>query len=85
MLFKTPINLDLKDGEAVYFPGFFNQNDSNHYFTSLLHHINWKQDDITVFGKTYLQPRLTAFLQIILSLIDTVISLCIQIHSMENC
>jgi len=61
MLFKTPINLDLKDGEAVYFPGFFNQNDSNHYFSSLLNHINWKQDDITVFGKTYLQPRLTAF------------------------
>ena len=61
MLFKTPIKLDLKDGEAIYYPSFFNQSESNHYFTSLLNQINWKSDDITVFGKTYPQPRLTAF------------------------
>ena len=61
MLFKTPINLNLDNAEVVYYPNFFNENEAQNYFESLLHKIKWQQDDITVFGKTYPQPRLTAF------------------------
>lgn len=61
MLFESSINLNLKDADVIYYPDFFNSIEADRYFKSLLEHINWKQDDITVFGKTYLQPRLTAF------------------------
>ncbi len=61
MLFESSINLNLKDGEVRYYPKFFNTNEANSYFNALLKSLEWKQDDITVFGKTYLQPRLTAF------------------------
>lgn len=61
MLFESSINLNLKDADVIYYPDFFNSIEADRYFKSLLEHINWKQDYITVFGKTYLQPRLTAF------------------------
>ena len=61
MLFESPINLNLKDAEVTYYPGFFNIKEADNYFRSLLDQIDWKQDTITVYGKTYLQPRLTAF------------------------
>ena len=61
MLFKSPINLNLKDAEIDYYPEFFNANEANNYYSKLLNHIDWKQDTITVYGKTFLQPRLTAF------------------------
>jgi len=60
MLFKEPINLNLKDGDVVYYPAFFNEELSNYYFQTLLNSIEWQQDAITLFGKTHLQPRLTA-------------------------
>ncbi|GAA4957252.1 alpha-ketoglutarate-dependent dioxygenase AlkB family protein [Algibacter aquimarinus] len=61
MLFSNPINLEMKDGNVVYYPNFFNKNQADIFFENLLQSINWQQDNITVFGKTYLQPRLTAF------------------------
>ncbi|MFH6768208.1 alpha-ketoglutarate-dependent dioxygenase AlkB [Gaetbulibacter aquiaggeris] len=60
MLFKEPINLNLKDADVVYYPNFFNSELSNYYFKTLLKNIEWQQDTITLFGKTHLQPRLTA-------------------------
>ncbi len=33
---------------------------ADHYFKTLKNTIVWQQDNITVFGKTYPQPRLTA-------------------------
>lgn len=61
MLFESPINLNLKDAEVTYYPNFFNINKADNYLKNLLDYINWKQDTITVYGKAYLQPRLTAF------------------------
>ncbi|UAB75768.1 alpha-ketoglutarate-dependent dioxygenase AlkB [Mesoflavibacter sp. SCSIO 43206] len=60
MLFPEDISLDLPDSDIKYYPDFFNKKEADAYFNSLLKHINWQQDDITVFGKTYKQPRLTA-------------------------
>jgi alkylated DNA repair dioxygenase AlkB len=61
MLFETPIILDLEDAHIIYYPNFFDKIDSDNYFKSLLNEIYWRQDTISLFGKTYLQPRLTAF------------------------
>ncbi|MFH4966036.1 alpha-ketoglutarate-dependent dioxygenase AlkB [Gaetbulibacter sp. M235] len=60
MLFQDAINLNMKDADVVYYDHFFNKNLSDHYFKLLLNSIEWQQDYITVFGKTYLQPRLTS-------------------------
>ncbi len=60
MLFKDSIHLNLPDSSIVYYPEFFSLEESNTYFKFLLDTISWQQDDITVFGKTYKQPRLTA-------------------------
>jgi len=53
-------DLKLKDADVWYYPSFFSEEESESYFKQLLKITAWQQDDITVFGKTYKQPRLTA-------------------------
>jgi len=43
-----------------YFQYFFNTDEAEHFYSKLFETIPWQQDPITVFGKTYDQPRLTA-------------------------
>jgi len=60
MLFTEVLPLNMKDADVIYYPNFFTQEQSNAYFNTLLNTIEWQEDTIKVFGKTYLQPRLTA-------------------------
>tara|TARA_B110000305_G_C19195740_1_gene518739 strand:+ start:233 stop:844 length:612 start_codon:yes stop_codon:yes gene_type:complete len=57
---KTPIKLALPDANITYYSSFFSPKESSEYFQILLNEIEWQEDDIKVFGKTYKQPRLTA-------------------------
>ena len=50
----------LPDAEIRYVPHFLPVSLANTYFDDLFHHLPWRQDPITVFGKTRLQPRLTS-------------------------
>ena len=50
----------LPNAELIYIPNFFSKEDSNSYYKIIKIDTNWQHDDITVFGKTYKQPRLTA-------------------------
>ena len=52
--------LKLNDAEISYFESFFTAREAQAIFNQLLHETPWQQDPITVFGKTYQQPRLTA-------------------------
>ena len=52
--------LSLPNGQLRYFKHFFSLEEADSLFESLLREIKWQQDPIKVFGKTYLQPRLTA-------------------------
>jgi len=54
------IHFDLPDADIVYYPNFFDTTRANELYEKLQQEILWQQDDITVFGKTYPQPRLTA-------------------------
>lgn len=54
------ITFDLPDAEIDYYPDFFNQEKANELFEKLKTEVPWQQDDITVYGKTHPQPRLTA-------------------------
>ena len=52
--------LNLPNAQLIYIPNFIETIEADLYFNYLKSNILWKQDDITVFGKTYKQPRLTA-------------------------
>jgi alkylated DNA repair dioxygenase AlkB len=51
---------NLPNAELIYIPKCFTQQESDSYFQIISAETGWQQDDITVFGKTYKQPRLTA-------------------------
>ncbi len=57
---KKEIILDLQDSDIRYYPNFFGFAEANSYYRSLLETTKWRQDSITLFGKTHPQPRLTA-------------------------
>jgi alkylated DNA repair dioxygenase AlkB len=49
------------DGEVIFYPNFFDFQESNKFFQELETHINWRQDYIKFFGKNMPIPRLTAW------------------------
>ncbi|NND16031.1 MAG: alpha-ketoglutarate-dependent dioxygenase AlkB [Eudoraea sp.] len=53
--------LDLPDSEIYYVPDFLSKTRAENLFEELRSSIPWRSDKITVFGKTYDQPRLTAW------------------------
>ena len=57
---KEKLHLKLPQAELIYIENFYDEATANSLFNSLRSNIEWQQDDITLFGKTYLQPRLTA-------------------------
>lgn len=54
-------NLLPMDGEVLYDPSLFSREESDLIFQRLLNEINWKQEQITMYGKTMNIPRLTAW------------------------
>ncbi len=54
------IKLDLPDSDISYFPHFFSSEKASDYFKVLKSETEWQQDTITLYGQSYLQPRLTA-------------------------
>ena len=50
----------LNDAKIRYYESFFTPKEAATIFDQLLEETLWQQDPITVFGKTYPQPRLTA-------------------------
>lgn len=57
---REKVELHLPDADIVYYPAFFDFDSANVLYHELLHSIPWRQDNITVYGKTHPQPRLTA-------------------------
>ena len=54
------IVFDLPDAAVIYYPDFFEKKEADFLYKELLETIPWQQDDITIFGKTHPQPRLTS-------------------------
>ncbi len=55
---------DLPDSKLIYYERFLDAHRANSLFEKLFNEINWQQDKITLFGKTHLQPRLTALFSV---------------------
>lgn len=52
--------LTLPNAELIYIENFYKKETADCFFNIFKQTIKWQQDDITVFGKTYKQPRLIA-------------------------
>jgi alkylated DNA repair dioxygenase AlkB len=57
---EDKITFDLPDADLEYYPNFFDFEKANELFEQLKTNVTWQQDEITIFGKTINQPRLTA-------------------------
>ena len=63
-LFSASTSLEqisIIDGELAFAHQFYSSEVAKELYASLLAETPWRQDLITVWGKTYLQPRLTAW------------------------
>ncbi len=60
-LFSSEIKVfSLPNAEMIYVPNFYNIEKANQYLNFFIKDIPWQQDNITIFGKTHKQPRLTS-------------------------
>jgi alkylated DNA repair dioxygenase AlkB len=55
------LELNLPNSKIIYYDNFWSLSEANLLFQDLKNNIQWQQDYITLFGKTHLQPRLTAW------------------------
>lgn len=53
--------LQLPDADIQFYPALLNPADSDRVLTELTQTISWRQDRITIYGRSLLQPRLTAW------------------------
>ncbi|MCD8408534.1 alpha-ketoglutarate-dependent dioxygenase AlkB [Tenacibaculum dicentrarchi] len=64
-LFKTstkqPELVKIKNGEYIYISNFFNKIESDFFFNNLINNIEWKQEEMNMYGKTIKFPRLTSW------------------------
>lgn len=62
-MIPTTHHLQLPDADLLYVEHFIDQQQATQLFTHLAnpHHIHWRQDTITLFGKPVLTPRLSAW------------------------
>lgn len=55
---KTVVNVT---SHIHYYPNFYTNEEASSLFDILLQETPWQQDYLTIFGKRYLQPRLTSW------------------------
>lgn len=55
-----PIHFSVPDADICLYPNFIASDKAQEYYDVLLSQTPWRNDPITVYGKTYPQPRLTA-------------------------
>jgi alkylated DNA repair dioxygenase AlkB len=56
-----PISILPYDGETIYHGKIFNEEQSLFYLNKLLHNIEWKQDEVILFGKKIITARKVAW------------------------
>ncbi|MBW4547410.1 MAG: alpha-ketoglutarate-dependent dioxygenase AlkB [Symplocastrum torsivum CPER-KK1] len=55
------VPLQLPDSDIVFYPSLLDGQESDRFFTQLTEAIDWRQDWITIYGRSMPQPRLTAW------------------------
>ena len=64
-LFEEPRNINdpiqIINGEYIYIENFYEKNEADLYFNTLIKNIHWKQESMNMYGKQILFPRLTSW------------------------
>jgi alkylated DNA repair dioxygenase AlkB len=60
-MFVSPQPLALTEGEAHYLPDAFGAQEANDLFAQLREQVDWRQEEIVLFGQRRLVPRLVAW------------------------
>jgi len=58
---NTPIQLDMSDANLKYYPNFVPPAEAEDIMCSLQQSLDWRQEQITLYGKTFNVPRLQAW------------------------
>ena len=58
---KTFEVISLQDGEILFMRNLFSPTEAKNYFELLQNNINWKQEEVKFYGKTFPVPRKTAW------------------------
>lgn len=58
---NTPIQLDMPDADLKYYPHFIPPLETSAIMRSLQESLKWRQEQITIYGKTFDVPRLQAW------------------------
>ncbi|GAF04643.1 alpha-ketoglutarate-dependent dioxygenase AlkB family protein [Saccharicrinis fermentans] len=53
--------VSITNGEYLFVPDFFNVEEANRHFKTLLNDVEWKQESMSMYGKVIPFPRLTAW------------------------
>ncbi|MHB8626046.1 MAG: alpha-ketoglutarate-dependent dioxygenase AlkB family protein [Aggregatilineales bacterium] len=61
MVASKPEQIEMPDAEVVFYPTFFDPDESRAYFQELSNSIHWQQQSIDLLGSTIQLPRLTAW------------------------
>ena len=56
-----PSGEPMPDGEVIIYQNFFEELESERFFSALLNTINWRQNKIKIFGREVNVPRLEAW------------------------
>ena len=57
---NTVLSPSIPDGQIYYYPTFLTKKEADLLYAVFLETTPWQKDNITVYGKTYEQPRLTS-------------------------
>ena len=55
------IAIDIQDADVSFYPNLFSNQEADNLFTILKNEIDWKQEQIKLYGQTHDIPRLTAW------------------------
>jgi alkylated DNA repair dioxygenase AlkB len=58
---NTPIQLDMPDADLKYYPNFIAASEAAILMQALHQSLDWRQEQITLYGKTFDVPRLQAW------------------------
>jgi alkylated DNA repair dioxygenase AlkB len=61
LVYGDTVNLLPHPAEVLFYPDFFSKEEADIYLKHLTELDSWQQEPIKLFGKTVMQPRLTAF------------------------
>lgn len=56
-----PERIPLADAELLYFAHAFGSDEAKHYFDALRAQTQWREEEVVIWGKRHMQPRLIAW------------------------